>query len=270
MGNNHNHVLNLGGKGASIEALIAPLRLYEATWRAFGLAEQVVTNYLGVPICKSNCGKCCEVTTVTAWDVETHFIVSWLLGQEQQKRDELLSICEGWLLDHNPALFTYGMSGVLNEDQWRKLKPEVDFLTYCSSCPMLTGDKQCLIHDAAPLVCRAYGVTRMPGLICPRPLSKLESPDARGHIAENHPLGQQLRRMVAKTLYESTRVGWDNARFLSTAIFQIMRPQKFNAYISDGRIASAKLAMVNNTGAILFQSELNEAWARELATPKEV
>jgi len=243
------------------EAMIQPLAVLDATYRAFGKAEDVVVKSLGVPICMQGCGKCCEVTTVMSLDVEAQYAASALMGTPDMART--LSICEGWLLDRD-GFTVFGLTGKLTDEQQRLLDPEVQRLLFHRPCPFLASDKSCSVHDVRPLVCRAYGVTRMPGQICPRPLSKLESTDVRGHIGALSPLGLRLRNMVESLLQQSAPLGWVNVRFLATALYMLLQPQKFTSYAADGLIPSAKMVVFGFTPAILFQDQLEQVWSNEV------
>ncbi len=265
-----NNRIAIGGQQSLIEKRLAPLRSFEATCRAFDKAEEELVKYLGVPICIPGCGKCCEVMSVTVWDVEANFILSWLIGLGGKKMQEFLSICEGWLLDHDAHLTTYGIKpGLLTKEQFIQLKPQVDYLISQSPCPMLTAQKECLVYDARPWICRAYAVTRMPGRMCNRPLSRMESSDIRGHISTQSHIGATLKKMVIETLRQSAEIGWGDVKFLATAIFMAIRPEQFNKYVFDGKIATAKIAIVQNNMAILFQDQLNDVWSKEIAAAKE-
>ncbi len=116
--------------------------------------------------------------------------------------------------------------------------------------------------------CRCFGVTRMPGQLCPRPISKIETQDSRAHIGTDSALGIQLRKMLMKTLKRADKVDWAWTYFLPTILFKIMKPEKFEAYVNDGRIATAKLTRLRTNTAILFQDQLNEMWARDSALVK--
>jgi Fe-S-cluster containining protein len=250
---------------AGLEQLqvLKPLRQLEALYRAFDLAEKDLTAYIGVPICVEHCGRCCEITSPDVWEIEARFLVSSLIGRDGRV-GRVVSACEGWLLDRSPKLKTYGiMAGELTSEQWDQMRPEVDFLLQNYPCPFLSEEKRCLIHFARPVVCRCYGVTRMPSRICPRPLAKIESADVRAHIAPDSHIGKKLREMLWETLKSADSVGWAWTYFLPTILYMILEPNKFNAYAADGRIATAKLLRLRTNTAILFQDQLNEIWARE-------
>lgn len=243
------------------EESLRPLVALDATYRAFDAAATELELAIGVPICISSCGKCCEVTVPVAWRIEAQFLVSWLLGQGGEMLSQVLSACEGWLLERHPFLRTRGVQGILTPAQWDTVRPEVDHLMLESPCPFLTGDKVCLIHGGRALVCRAYGVSRLPARFCPRPLSRMENLETRAHIGDDTPLGRKLRAMVEETVKRGA--GRTGVRFLPTAIYEMLRPSKLEAYANDGLIASAKLVIMERNPVILFQRELNELWRQE-------
>ena len=261
----------LEGKGAW-DAFLRPFADIEAAHRAFVAAERELEGVIGVPICIPNCGRCCQVLSPLVWESEAKFVVSWLLGKDEKYREKVLSTCEGWLLDRDPRLTTYGVKGVLTQEQWGRLRPEVDFLTGAKpdagssirgrvealTCPLLAEDKVCTVHEARPLVCRAYGVTHMPMPTCPRPLSKMESWDSRAHIGENSVTGQKLAKMIERALDHSHVVGMVGSMFLPTAVYRTLRAEKYNQYLP--LIATAKTVVMNQSPNILFQSQLDRAW----------
>ena len=250
---------NKGSQSASfLETQLRPLMHLEATYRAFDTAERELCRTIGVPICMPNCGRCCAVTTATVSELEARFLISSLLGEGASVLEKVLARCEGWLLDRDPLLTIYGLSGTLSQSQWDRLRPEVDVLLLERPCPMLTEEKSCLVHGGRPFICRAYGVTRMPARLCPRPLSRMESDEVRGHIGENSSVGRTLKSMVRRSL-----AGAGKVRFLATALFAYLRPDRLNAYVADNLIASAKLVLLQQNPAILFQNHLNQVWAQE-------
>ncbi|MDP2730328.1 MAG: hypothetical protein Q8O55_07590 [Dehalococcoidales bacterium] len=251
--------------------IIRPLQEIEGLYRAIDMAEKVLTDYIGIPICQEHCGKCCELTTPDVWEVEARFMVSAFAGDGGTRLEAITKASEEWLLDRNPNLKTYGNPfGMRNltDEEWRKFQPEVNHLLLESPCPYLTSDKLCIMHDTRSLACRCFGVTRMPGQLCPRPISKIETQDSRAHIGPNTALGIQLRKMLMHTLKEANKVDWAWTYFLPTILFKIMKPEKFEAYVNDGRIATAKLTRLRTNTAILFQDQLNEMWARDSALVK--
>lgn len=251
-----------------MKGLLRPLTQIQLVYQAFDAVEKGLARTIGVPICISGCGKCCEVTTATASEVEVEYLASWLLG-EPTELIKVLSLCAGWLLDGHPRLKTYKLSGSLTDEQWKALQPEVHELLFRSTCPFLTSDKRCGIHDARPLMCRAYGVSHMPGTICPRPLSKLESLDVRAHISVTSQTGMRLRKMVSEVQKASVLIGQGGFGFISTTLFGKLRPAKLNEYVGSGLIASAKLVYMRSDPAILFQDQLDREWATQAKLAQE-
>jgi Fe-S-cluster containining protein len=237
---------------------LQPLAQFVALTQAWQVAEIAVERNIGTPICMPNCGKCCEVTTVMAMDAESAFTMTWLAGQNAKMREDFISLCKGWLVDRDPGLTLYGAT-----TDSRKLHQELQYLLFHRPCPFLTSDKRCAVHDARPLVCHAYGVTRQPGEICPRPAGINEGMNFRAHIDENSEAGIKLRQMVQKWLKTSADQGLVKCRFLATAIVMGMAPDFFNAAVADGRVASAKLAELPYTPAILFQDQLEAVMQSE-------
>lgn len=251
-----------------IRKTIKPLQEIEALYRAIDIAENVLTKTIGMPICKENCGKCCQLTTPDVWEVEARFMLSAFMGDGGRRLDIIIDASESWLLDRNPNLKMYGLpwgnfGHNLTKDEWEKLQPEVNHLLMETPCPYLTAAKLCLIHDTRALVCRCYGVTRMPGQLCPRPLAKMETLDTRAHIGASTELGKTLRKMLWQTLKDADSIDWGWTYFLPRILFQLLRPEKFQRYIDQGLIATAKLTRLRTNTAILFQDQLDEMWATD-------
>lgn len=243
---------------------------YHLVTRAWDAAQIAVEGAIGASICMSGCGRCCAVTTVLAMDIESAFAISWLLGQPSEVCEPLVERCKGWLVDRTPGLTLYG--GEIQNPA--RLHQEVQHLLFQSPCPFLTDSKACAIHEARPLTCRAYGVTRQAGSICPRPPGVNEGSGFRAHIGDQSEAGRVMRAMVQRLLRNSASQGLLHCRFLATAIVMSMAPDFFNAQVDDGRVATAKLAELPFTPSILFQDQLEqvvraEQLERLVAIPKE-
>ena len=248
---------------ATSEDQVRPLRSMEVTFRAFEAAEREISTALGVPLCIEGCGKCCEVSTPVVNVIETQMLASYLLGMDPATLSKILTICDGWLLDRDSRLTIYNKADTtrpVTVDEWARLQPEVNSLLNTMPCPMLAPDtKRCLVHEMRPLACRAYGVTHVPHPWCPRPLSAMESDEARGHVHENSLTGQKLRRMVHISIEQDT----NGVRFLPTAIYSLLNPNKLNEYAESNLIASAKLVVLLSNPSIIFQSQLSALWEKD-------
>ena len=244
------------------DPLFKALRTVEATYKAFDAAERELVKIIGVPICMPNCGKCCEVTTPIAWEFEAHFMTSFLGGSGQIALSKIQSICDGWLLERD-GLSRFGWKGQLTKDQQAKLNPEIDKLLLASPCPFLDSDKSCMVHFARPLICRAYGVTRMTSRMCNRPLSPMEDQDTRAHIGFRAPLGDKINRLVNRSHRETSKIGWTGAQFLPTAILSVLLPEKVAEYEDNNLVPTAKLVHMGWNPAIIWQEQLNSIWAME-------
>lgn len=244
------------------ESTLQALRSIEVTYRAFDTAEKVLTETIGVPICMSGCGKCCDVTTPLGWEFEARFLISYLMGSESENLSKILSICDGWLLERD-GLSTFGWKNELSKDQQAKLSPEIDKVLLASPCPFLTVDKLCMVHKARFLICRAYGVTRMTSRICNRPLSPIEDQDTKAHIGPFGPVGNRVNRMINRSYREAAKLGWLGVQFMPTALFSITNPTKFAQYVDNNLVPTAKLVTMGVNPAIIFQDQLDSIWAME-------
>jgi len=115
-------------------------------------------------ICLPNCGLCCMDNTVRVLECEAAYVISVLLPQPGKLR-KVIDIAAGWLQE-SEGFDMRPPSAMSSDERFREYVKSAS-----SPCPFLCADKQCLIHDARPVVCRAYGVTRTTGPECHRPLS---------------------------------------------------------------------------------------------------
>ena len=117
-------------------------------------------------ICLPNCGLCCMENTVRVLECEAAYVVSTLLSDAYKLR-KVFNIAAGWLRE-SEGFDMRPPSALTPDERFREYVKAVS-----SPCPFLAWDKQCIIHEARPTVCRAYGVTRVTGPECPRHLSKM-------------------------------------------------------------------------------------------------
>lgn len=231
-----------------LDALLGLERIYNG----FDAAADELTKELGIPLCVEGCGKCC--LTPTTYRIEGIFAVSASLGDG--KIDIVADCAESWLLDHHKVAPTY------EGPQFGSLKPEMKVeLRVLSStpCPFLLSDKTCLIYRGRPMVCRAYSVTHMPGPtldFCHRLLGKGETETHRAYI--DNP---QLEKMVRDYFNSLEDPDWKVSGLLPTVIFKQIHPKKYEGYIADNRIASAKLVgLPQEYLGMLWQEQMNREY----------
>lgn len=252
-------------KQADALALVAAFKNLEEMYNRLDVLGYELEAQIGVPICMPDCGKCCQWECVSATGLEVRYIVSWLLSQPREFRRKTLSRCEAWLLDKDPYLRTY--SGVYKKgdkaDVWAKLQPEVEHLIHNVNgvgCPLLGKDKRCTIHAARPFACRVYGVTRLPDYACPRPLGVGEAKECRAHHG-----GEVTKQLTLDywSVYDNLAPSWRQFMFMGTGIFMSLKPQTFAAYLSDNKIATAKVVTGAFATPLFCQEQLNELWKIE-------
>lgn len=231
-------------------------------------AQATLEATIGVPICTS-CGYCCERTSVAATELEVQYLMSELMGGDPKILKQVIDRSEGWLLERHADAPTYEGTKDFSDDQamLKKLLGEADSLLIHQPCPYLTTEKLCLIHDYSPLICIAYGVTRVPCAQCSRPYGKGESPGVRAHIEGRwgDAIGAAMARMngtinqMPKPLAQSLM----QTGFLPVLLFGSFRPQKMAAYITDNKIATCKFVHFVENPAILWQNQLDRMWDME-------
>jgi len=264
-----------GKNGSGAEKLVAEIHaLYDK-------AERKLKKQLGVPICVPGCGKCCEVNNITVRGVEIEYIALWLRKQKQEFQDKVLDICEQWLLStefeatrtdargksRTLSIFrgmgTMGMS----MEEIDQLRMEASFLVINTKCVLLDEDKRCLIHPARPIVCRAFGVTRVVGReICPRPISKLESENSRGYVNDDMIVPKIKAKIEELKKYTEGHHDYISfGTFIPTLLYAMLRPQRFYDLAYKNLIPSVKFSQMNSIGN-LWQRQLEN----QLETEQEI
>ncbi|MDD5702757.1 MAG: YkgJ family cysteine cluster protein [Dehalococcoidales bacterium] len=226
----------------------------------FDEAEGVLEETLGTPICVRGCGKCCECNTPLASIIEGINLVS-INMMDQAKIKRLVQTCEGWLLEpHGNKIFKgvpLGFQSGPIMEEWKR--------TSRQQCPLMLENKDCLIHQDRPLSCRAFGVFRDAVDICPRKLGKGETSLSRGVISS-----RGVRPLVDE-FYESCKKRqpvWAIRCFVPTVIFRAASPKKFQEYIAENKIASAKLIGMDIDTSLMWQAQLDQL--RQGKTPDQV
>ena len=199
-------------------------------------------------ICLPNCGLCCMENTVRVLECEAAYVISVLLPQPDKLR-KVLNIAAGWLQE-SKGFDMRPPSVMSNEERFREYVKSVS-----APCPFLTDDKQCLIHDARPTVCRAYGVTRTTGPECRRPLSMKRPVPYVGGVPE-----ARIKDIVGK-LSKGAASG-----LLPMLLLQAADPKRLNYLIQQGVPAGKILLRDDALPGVLTQDQ----WVAELGRRAEV
>ena len=222
--------------------------------QGFADANTCLTNTIGVETCISGCGKCCEHNIARSMTIEAILANSMLAGTGKLRK--ALTLAEGWLLERDSKLKIYeGLSRVKDTYITPQLRQELDIVTY-GQCPFLTEKKQCLVHDVRPLVCRAYGVTRaVSSWYCPRKIGKGESVTQHQYIAI-----PELKKDIHdfRQYHTIKHPEWTLSGFFATLLFRAGNEKKFREYVSDNKIASAKLVGTQIETSLMWQSDEEE------------
>lgn len=243
----------------SPEALQSLMAIH-TVYREYDGAQKLLEEQIGVPICIS-CGECCRHNTPIAYGVEAANAVSRFLGKGIEWATVMQRRIEGWLLEYHRQCPTYEP---LADNKYtfgldNKIRDEMLALSK-AQCPFFE-DNRCLIYDARPLACRAYGVTVSSN--CKRPRGRYESESRT--IVIGGAAAQQLRRDVDAVLEMVPRPTWALAGFFPTLIFSHIWPDKFKAMVSNGLVATAKLVMTQPTMAVLWQDQVESMVHNDIA-----
>jgi len=241
---------------AQVSPNLGQLQAYMALDGIYGGFERAALELSAAraaPLCVENCGRCCEINTPYCWGIEASYIISALLGQS--KLGWALDACRSWLLDRVDGLSVYGPREPTAAQDRMKLIEE-NQVAAKSPCPFLDAEKRCAIHEFRPLVCRAYGVTRLPSPFdCKAPLGLYETKEQRlrygsaGAMALQQQVSQFLRDLPPEQRA---------AYFLPTALLRQARPKVF-AGLQD-RFASAKMVAFATSPAMIWQEQLEQQW----------
>lgn len=240
------------------------IKTLERIHSLFSRAEKEFTRSIGCPICVADCGKCCEVNNITVKGIEARYISMWLRRQPLPFQKKVVDVCHDWLFHEFEKVGTrWGLgTAKMPPNILDQLFQEVAWLCRRSPCPMLTEDKRCLIYPARPIVCQAYGITRVtPIELCKRPLGKFEEGPYRAYL--NNRTTEKIRDSIETLKGEIEGRNYINAQgFIGTMLYLEMEPQRFLEFAYHNDIASAKLALLHG-GYYLWQEQLQENWDRE-------
>lgn len=217
--------------------------------RAFDDADKCLQETIGRPTCISGCGRCCESNTTSCMVIEAIDAVSILTGQGKLKK--AVSVAEGWLLEkHNEAPSYDGMlAGCFVPP---KINAEFAALNRLP-CPFLTEAKQCSIYEARPIVCRAYGVTRVSLGLCPRPPGRGETLTQFMYMKVPG-LMQDIHAF--KEGYRSNHREWITFSLFPTLIYRAAREKQFSDLVRDNRIATAKIIGTELDQTLMWQGQI--------------
>ncbi len=220
-------------------------------YREFESARDALEKGIGVPICVPHCGSnCCEHNLPMFRTIEGINAVSVAIGQANIK--QVADIAEGWLLERHSVTTIYegeshGWASEKLLAEWRALSR--------SQCPFLDAEKRCMIYLSRPLVCRAYGVTRLPEVrLCPRRLGRGELPE-RMMVVDGSPIRNRLSSYVKE--WGEKNKAWLVSGFVPTVIYRAARPEKYKAFILDNRIASAKIIGTEYDVNLMWQPQVD-------------
>lgn len=239
------------------------ISLLDKIYKSLKKEQKKLEQVLRCPICIPNCGRCCEVNCVTAHPVEIVYMAQWLKKQPRQFRDDVLNRCYEWLIkkDEYTAMRMGFGTVAMGADELDRFNSELFYLVHATPCPMMTDDKQCLIHPARPIQCRTFGVTRIvPPEVCPRPLGKIE--EGRYRAYRNDPKETQAIRNDIDRLVERCKSKPHYSKFLAAGLFLEFYPQHFAEMVYMNVVSTSRIALMGGQG-ILWQYQVDELTERE-------
>ena len=231
-----------------MDGMIKAFRKLHKFQDGFSGAASCLEQMIGRPICISNCGLCCQHNTPMCMTIEAMNAISILVGDSRYKK--IISTAEGWLLERHKEAPSYNgmLSGCFVNSEIRDQIEAIRVLP----CPFLAENKECVLHDARPLVCQAYGVTRAGSGFCPRPPGKGETLTQLMYI-KSPELHADLHNF--KEHYQKEHPEWVIFGFLPAVIYRAAKEKEFRQLIADNRIATAKLIGTHIDTTLMWQAQ---------------
>ena len=229
-----------------MESMVRAFRKLHDFQRGFDGASESIEQTIGCSVCIPHCGACC--VTVRCMTIEAINAVSVLMGDPRYSK--VIEIAKGWVLEHHQVAPTYeGM--IKNKFASQKVRDEWTALSTLP-CPFLTETKECMIHDARPLVCMSYGVTVQGGGTCPRPHGKGETLTQLMYI-QSPELYNDIQRF--KKHYKETRSDWTTFGFLPTLLYRAAKEKEFKLLVESNQIATAKLVGTDIDTTLMWEPQ---------------
>lgn len=238
-------------------------RVYDKVHKFFDGAQKQLEKTIGRPVC-DHCGKCCEVQEIVVGGYEAKYIASWVRKQKPEVYDKIFNACENWLMtDHKItppsgedfSLIRAGMGTyLLTPEAMDRLGLELEWIMRKTGCPFLEGGNKCLIYPVRPLVCAAWGVTRIAGKPpCERESGKTEFKDYRAYI--DGKWKTVIEGELGKLIMDKAAIV-EHACILPTILYLELNPQGFMNHLYHNEIASAKLGQAYQDLTALFQEDV--------------
>ncbi len=238
----------------------------EKLYAAFGEAARRVEAATGQPTCVPGCGLCCQHNTVHAYGVEAEYAASILLGKPENLKPAI-DACRDWLT--RKGNWTYGRQ--ITSSLWNDLVNRGELIrALTEDCPFLQTDKRCLIHDGRPTVCRAYGITRLPGRECKRPAGLMEE-DGKARVWwDPHHASLPLYDMLNGYIATITEPRYRRMGFLPMMIFERFNAKELAGLLDDGKVPLVKMTVGMGQGYnLLWQEEMEATW-KALSADKSI
>ena len=243
--------------GGEMIQLLGLWNKLEAIYAGFSEAARRVEAATGQPICVAGCGVCCTHNVVHAYGVEAEYLASTLLGTPD-KLNPILDRCRDWLTA--PGKWTYGKK--LNPILWDRLNKNGELeAAFHEMCPFHDEDtKTCLVHTGRPAVCRAYGVTRVPGQECKRPIGIIETADSRAWWDGKDP-SLPLETMFKDFIKSIEEPRYAREGFLAMMLYERFRANDLAGLLDDGKVPLVKMVVGVGSGYnLLWQDQMEAQW----------
>lgn len=228
--------------------------------------DTVLSYNLGGPTCIPGCGRCCHQSFAIP-QISAIYIASHIQTLPKETRKLIISRLEKWLRYKVPDV-----RGRFSSDGEEELRIRVNEYRaiHNLSCPFLGDDSRCLIYPWRPINCRAWGVTRPIGTVCPRPIYKGETKEQRKHSVANEEVSLQitaLESFLNQYFPQAMAKSW-----LPTLVYLYLKPiegQKLEKEVQEAKYAlyhSHRIWLITPEDVKKYGEDWSEADSINIAT----
>lgn len=207
-------------------ALQESFEALEGLYRVLDHAKDEIEATTGLPTCVENCGRCCQAHVPAVTAIESEYVIS-VLGVKKDFR-KVVDASLNWMEEQVPH-------------QAEGYKEQVDEVMN-TRCPFLDEHNGCIIHEARPMICRAYSITALPDEWCQRPLSPIETLKQRVLLGKDTEGGRLVRMLQDLVLQRAKKADKRESSFLPFYIAKEMAAKEVLDLVDEGHVDPAKMA----------------------------
>ncbi len=228
-------------------------------YAGFRAAAAEIKTLTGIAPCVPGCGACCHVS-VMAHGIEAEYARTILIGSPDLTYPALDAARE-WLT--RPGDYTYGAA--ITEGNQDRIAAELERVQR-ETCCFLDKDNSCILHEARPIACRAYGVTHLPNTWCKRPPGLGETEFAR--TINRYDVTIPIRQIRRELMASLDLVRFQRQGFFAAMLFEAMAAKEFAGLLDDGKIPLVKVVNIppgEEDMMCVWQEQAEAVWRAEAA-----